>query len=56
MLKVNQIKFNREILEFQKEYQKGNEKPFEDLIKANAFKLLKLTIYNLFSVKPVSFF
>lgn len=56
MSTAKQIKFNRAILELQKEYYNGNEKPLEDLLKANTFKLFKLSLYNLFSIKSVSFF
>ena len=56
MSTAKQIKFNRAILELQKEYYNGNEKPLEDLLKANTFKLFKLSLYNLFSIKTVSFF
>ncbi len=56
MLKPNQIKFKREILKSQEEYQLGNKKPLEELIKANTFKLIMLSIYNLLSPKPTSFF
>lgn len=50
-----QIKFNRAILNLQKEHNSGNPKPLEDLLKANAFKLFKRSIYNMLFVKPVSF-
>ncbi|MDQ5929681.1 MAG: hypothetical protein QG594_1462 [Bacteroidota bacterium] len=56
MSTVKQIKFNRAILELQKEYNNGNKKPLEDLLKANTLKLFKLSVYNFLSIKPISFF